>query len=121
MATEKPDMAAILEHYGIDAPTRIGWAPIKCPLHDDAHASAAVNLDEQKFHCFTCNIHGDVYTIIQKKEQVGFKDAVKLGEAFANGSMRTVYGNSDAGLLGVPRGKRNTGSGRGFFQPWHLQ
>lgn len=113
----KPDMEAILNHYGIDAPTKSGWAPIRCPIHNDLHASAAVNMDEQAFHCFTCNIHGDVYTIIQQKENVGFKDAVKLGETYAHGSVQKVHHKQDAGLLGISRSKRNPSGSRRYVPP----
>lgn len=120
-AAEKPDMLAVLEHYGIDVPERGGWVKIKCPVHDDAHASAGANLDIQQFHCFTCNIKGDVYTLLMAKEGLNYRDAVRFGEKNFNGSLRTVHRNTDAGLLGVPRGKRNTAGSARFFQPWHMQ
>ena len=40
MSTQKPELEAVLTHYGIDTPERSGWVKIKCPLHDDSHASA---------------------------------------------------------------------------------
>lgn len=120
MNNPKPDLQAVLEHYDVDVPGRTGWAKIKCPIHDDTHASAACNLDEQAFACFTCDVKGDVYTLIMAKEKVGFKDAVKLGESHAHGSVRPVHGSQDAGLLGVSRGTRHHNSGRGFFQTWHV-
>lgn len=116
---EKPDLAEAFAHYGIDVSTRAGWAKVKCPIHDDTHASAGINLDEQQWHCFTCDIHGDVYTLIMAKEKVGFRDAVKFGETNLNGSMRQVYAGPQRGLLGVPARTRNPNVSRRFFQTWH--
>lgn len=121
MSAEKPDMLTVLEHYGIDVPARGGWVKIKCPVHDDAHASASTNLDLQKFYCFTCSISGDVHTLIMAKEGLEYRDAVRFGKKNFDRSLRTVHHRADGGLLGLPRGKRNYGGDRKFFQPWHLQ
>ena len=37
----KPELASILEHYGINVVHRHGWVPCKCIIHEDSHASAA--------------------------------------------------------------------------------
>ena len=48
---EKHSIAPILEHYGGKTiPDRYGWQKIKCPFHDDSHASATVNLEENAFN-----------------------------------------------------------------------
>lgn len=48
----------------------------KCPLHPDKTPSFAVYGDNH-FHCFGCSAHGDVITLIQKRDNVSFVDAVK--------------------------------------------
>lgn len=121
MYADKPELSVVLEHYGVEVPGRSGWAAIRCPIHDDQHKSAQCNLDEQKWNCFTCSTGGDVYTLIMAREGLGYRDAVRFGETNFDGSVRKVYNKQDAGLLGLPRGKRNTGRSGGFFQPWHLQ
>jgi DNA primase len=111
----------VLEHYGTTVTDRGGWTRIKCPLHDDTHASASANLDEQIFSCFTCDICGDSYTIIMAREKIGFKDAIQYGKTRFDGNVRQVRGSDHTGLLGLPRGKGHNGGDRRFFQTWHMQ
>ena len=113
----KPDLAAVFQHYGIEPSTRPGWAKVKCPLHDDTHASATINLDEQIWHCFTCDISGDAYTLIMKKEGVDFPHAVKLGETYTHGSSPTLLEQSERGLLGIPTRQGNTRKRTGYTPP----
>ena len=106
----KPDLSAILEHYGVNVIDRHGWQPCKCVIHDDSHASAAYNLDTQGYNCLVCQVLGDVYTLIQAKEGLEFKDAKRKAEAIANGRSRKVLQQShNTGSL-LPR---RAGSDRG--------
>ena len=73
---EKPDISVILEHYGATVPTRRGWFSIKCPFHDDSHASASANTDDGAFCCHACQMKGDGYAIIMNKEGVEFREAI---------------------------------------------
>lgn len=83
---EKPDITAILEHYGARVPTRRGWFSMKCPFHDDRHNSASATRDENAFCCFACQIKGDGYAIIMQKEGVGFREAIGIAERILNAS-----------------------------------
>jgi DNA primase len=49
-----------------------------CPFHGEKTASFSVHAVRQFFHCFGCNESGDVFTFVQKIENVGFPEAVKL-------------------------------------------
>ena len=71
----KPDLATVLEHYGINVQDKHGWTPCKCVIHDDGHASAAYNLDNQAYNCLVCQVLGDVYTLVQAKEGLDFTNA----------------------------------------------
>ena len=64
MNDDNPNITAILEHYGATVPTRNGWAKMKCPFHNDSHASAAVNLQQNIFKCHGCQYKGSGYNII---------------------------------------------------------
>ena len=77
----KPDLALVLEHYGVTVIDRHGWVPCKCVIHDDTHSSAAYNLDNQAYNCLVCQVLGDVYTLVQAKEGLDFKDAKRKAEA----------------------------------------
>lgn len=52
-----------------------------CPFHKERTSSFIVNDAEGFFHCFGCQIHGDVIEFWQKIENVSFLEAVReLGE-----------------------------------------
>jgi len=62
-----------------------------CPFHDDSHPSMSVHKKKQIFKCFSCDVGGDVFAFIQKREQCSFVDAVKiLRERFAGGSVPLI-------------------------------
>jgi DNA primase len=49
-----------------------------CPFHGEKTASFSVHSVRQFYHCFGCNESGDVFSFVQKIENVGFPEAVKL-------------------------------------------
>jgi DNA primase len=48
-----------------------------CPFHKEKTPSFSVHAGRQFFNCFGCHEHGDVFTFIQKIENVGFGEAVR--------------------------------------------
>lgn len=76
----KPNMTAVLEYYGARVPTRRGWFSMKCPFHEDSHASASANTDDGAFCCHACQMKGDGYAIIMNKEGVQFREAVSIAQ-----------------------------------------
>jgi DNA primase len=117
---DKPDLASVLEHYGAQVPVKYGYASMRCILHEDSHASATVNLDMQRYHCFVCQFDGDVYDVVANKEQIGeFKDVIARAETIANGNrtkVSRVFKRTD-GLLPAKQGN-NKGSRR-YVPPRH--
>jgi DNA primase len=111
MNDNKHDLSAALSYYGARVPDRTGWVSIKCPFHNDAQASAAVNLRDQVFDCFVCDIYGDVYTIIMHQEGIKFKDAIARAETITNGNRSKVsqpYRRKDS-LLPPVKGNNKRG------------
>ncbi|MGE0393053.1 MAG: DNA primase [Vicinamibacterales bacterium] len=49
-----------------------------CPFHGEKTPSFHVNRDKGFFHCFGCNVGGDVIKFVELHEKVGFFEAVKL-------------------------------------------
>jgi DNA primase len=49
-----------------------------CPFHGEKTPSFSVHAVRQFYHCFGCNESGDVFSFVQKIENVGFPEAVKL-------------------------------------------
>lgn len=64
-----------------------GYVPLKkrgndlvglCPFHAEKTPSFHVHPDRGFFKCFGCGVGGDVITFVQKSENVGFADAVRV-------------------------------------------
>lgn len=49
-----------------------------CPFHQEKTASFSVNIDRQRFHCFGCGASGDVFSFVQKVENISFMEAIRL-------------------------------------------
>lgn len=47
-----------------------------CPFHDDSNPSMSVSSERQIFKCFVCGAGGNVFTFIEKFENISFVDAV---------------------------------------------
>jgi len=48
-----------------------------CPFHNEKTPSFSVHATLQFFHCFGCGVSGDVFTFVQKIENVTFPEAVR--------------------------------------------
>jgi len=65
-----------------------------CPWHDDSRPSLQVDPSRQSWRCWVCNIGGDVFSFVMRREGVEFVEALRMladraGIAFApRGSMR---------------------------------
>lgn len=49
-----------------------------CPFHNDNNPSMSVSKEKQIYKCFSCGEYGNVFTFIQKYENVSFLEAVKI-------------------------------------------
>lgn len=49
-----------------------------CPWHDDSRPSLQVSQERQTFRCFVCNIGGDIFTFVEKRENVTFREALTM-------------------------------------------
>jgi DNA primase len=93
----KHDIGPVLEHYGFTLPmNRQGWITVRCAFHNDKVKSARLNLDNGGFRCFACDMSGDVYSIIMKKEGVKYGEAIKIAER--------ITGKSHGELRSQPAG-----------------
>lgn len=114
---EKHSILAVLEHYGGSVyRERNGWQKLKCPFHDDSHASATVNIEENAFNCFGCGIKGDTYKIIMEKEGIGFREAIKVAEGITGQSSSTLRKAHSRGG-GLPSKTGNHLSRRAYSPP----
>ncbi|MGB8469636.1 MAG: DNA primase [Candidatus Sulfotelmatobacter sp.] len=49
-----------------------------CPFHGEKTPSFSVHATRQFYHCFGCGLSGDVFSFVQKVENVTFPEAVRL-------------------------------------------
>jgi DNA primase len=49
-----------------------------CPFHAEKTPSFSVHATRQFFHCFGCGESGDIFTFIQKVENITFPEAIRL-------------------------------------------
>src|SRR5216684_664211 len=49
-----------------------------CPFHGEKTPSFSVHATRQFYHCFGCGLFGDVFSFVQKVENITFPEAVRL-------------------------------------------
>ncbi len=49
-----------------------------CPFHGEKTPSFSVHATRQFYHCFGCGVSGDVFSFIQKVENITFPEAVRM-------------------------------------------
>ena len=71
------DIVVVIQDY---VPLKKTGATYKglCPFHGEKTPSFHVNRDKGFFHCFGCNVGGDVFKFLELHDRIGFADAVKL-------------------------------------------
>ncbi|MCS6969968.1 MAG: DNA primase [Planctomycetes bacterium] len=48
-----------------------------CPFHQERTPSLHIYVADQHYYCFGCKAHGDVFSLVMAKENLGFADAVE--------------------------------------------
>jgi DNA primase len=76
-----------------------------CPFHGEKTPSFSVHATRQFYHCFGCGVSGDVFSFVQKIENIAFPEAVrlvaeKLGIALPKASYATQAEANQARLRG---------------------
>lgn len=57
-----------------------GWRSVRCPFHGDTSPSAAVLRDGSVgcyFHCYVCDVSGDIFGVVEEHLGLSFKDAME--------------------------------------------
>jgi DNA primase len=76
-----------------------------CPFHGEKTPSFSVHATRQFYHCFGCGVSGDVFSFVQKIENITFPESVrlvaqKLGMALPKASYATPGEAKEARLRG---------------------
>ena len=113
MTDDLPDIVAVLRHYGANLNRTTGQVNIKCPFHNDSHASASFNTRENIFNCFACGMQGNSIQIIAKQERCDIREAKSIAEGITGQSQQEVRGKYSSGrrLPSKSGNKQRGGSG----------
>jgi DNA primase len=67
-----------------------------CPFHKEKSPSFSVHAARQFFHCFGCGVSGDVFSFVQKIENITFPESVRLVAQKLGVSMPKTVFSSEA-------------------------
>lgn len=68
----------ILNYYNLSIESETDDFFIKCIWHEERTASLCIRPEHNFFHCFGCGVSGDIIDFIERKENLNFKDTIKL-------------------------------------------
>ena len=81
---QRADIRQVMEHWGLVLKrTGPDQFMATCPFHDDKTPSLSVTPSKGLWHCFGCEISGDVIDFIQRIERVDFPQALARAAEFA--------------------------------------
>ena len=72
------DVVDIVGEYVQLKPAGSGSFKACCPFHQEKTPSFMVNRPRQSWHCFGCNIGGDMFSFVEKIEGMEFVEALEL-------------------------------------------
>ena len=97
LVDDLPDIVSVLKHYGANINRASGQVNIKCPFHNDSHASASFNTRQNIFNCFACGMQGNSIQIIARKEGCDIREAKSIAEGITGQSGNQVRGKHLSG------------------------
>lgn len=74
---EKLDVAEFLKGYLTLQPAGKNFKAL-CPFHREKTPSFMISPDRQSWHCFGCNIGGDIFSFLMRYENIEFAEALKI-------------------------------------------
>lgn len=71
----------------------------RCPFHNERTPSFYVSPERKSFHCFGCQTHGDIFTFVEKIENIPFYEALKILADRAGVSLKDTERNKEESRL----------------------
>lgn len=71
----------------------------RCPFHNERTPSFYVSPERKNFHCFGCQAHGDIFTFVEKIENIPFFEALKILADRAGVTLTTSERNKEDSRL----------------------
>lgn len=71
----------------------------RCPFHNERTPSFYVSSERKNFHCFGCQVHGDIFTFVEKIENIPFFEALKILADRAGISLKDSERNKEESRL----------------------
>ena len=117
LVDDLPDIVAVLKHYGANITRASGQVNVKCPFHNDSHASASFNTRQNIFNCFACGMQGNSIQIIAKREGCDIREAKSIAEGITGESNQQVRGKHlSGGRLPSKQGNNKGSSASGAIR-----
>ena len=117
LVDDLPDIVAVLKHYGANITRASGQVNVKCPFHNDSHASASFNTRQNIFNCFACGMQGNSIQIIAKREGCDIREAKSIAEGITGESNEQVRGKHlSGGRLPSKQGNNKGSSASGAIR-----
>ena len=67
-----------------------------CPWHDDRRPSLQINPERQSWKCWVCDVGGDVFSFVMRREGVDFRQALEILADRAGIELRPTRGSAGA-------------------------
>lgn len=71
----------------------------RCPFHNERTPSFYVSPERKSYHCFGCQAHGDIFTFVEKIENIPFIEALKILADRAGVSLQDKEKNKEESRL----------------------
>lgn len=71
----------------------------RCPFHNERTPSFYVSPERKSFHCFGCQAHGDIFTFVEKIENIPFYEALKILADRAGVTLTSTQQNKEESRL----------------------
>ena len=109
----------VLDYYAIPIPVGMGNRKVHCPVHDDRHASASMDVGKGVFRCFACGAGGSGIDIVMGREGLDYSGAVAFIRQHIDSEgaalRRGVSGKPGRGVHGE---SGNSGKRRRYVPSW---